>query len=201
MGLVPNSRIRKYISSGLSVFALLGLCAVSGEVYSAIADDGSFKTAKPQQTSSKETPAASENTAAKEESTTTTKQTSEQASQSVTNQTKDESAEATEAHDFHATAYCLKGRTASGAYVKKGIIAADPKVLPLGTVVHIKAGKYTGTYTVADTGSRIRGKKVDIYVPTYKEAVSFGKQKVKIKVVNHPPRKAKTTKKSTAAKH
>lgn len=197
MGLVPNSRIKKYISSGLSVFALLGVCAISGEIYSAIADDGTFKTAKSQQDDSKQAPTASENTAAKEESTTT-KQTGKQADQSVTNQTKEESAEATEARDFHATAYCLKGRTASGTYVKKGIIAADPKVLPLGTVVHIKAGKYTGTYTVADTGSRIRGKKVDIYVPTYREAMSFGRQKVKIKVVNHPTRKA--AKKPAAAK-
>src|SRR6267143_3719180 len=42
--------------------------------------------------------------------------------------------------DFHATAYCLKGRTASGVDTRPGMIAADPRVLPLGTVVHIRAG-------------------------------------------------------------
>jgi 3D (Asp-Asp-Asp) domain-containing protein len=184
---------------GLSAIALCAVCAVSGELYSAIADDGTFKTTKSQQADTKEESAA-------------TKQNTDQTTKSVTDQTKENSSsakaasasgetETIEARDFHATAYCLKGRTASGAYVRKGIIAADPKVLPLGTVVHINAGKYTGTYTVADTGGRIRGKKVDIYVPTYKEAKNFGRQKVKIKVVNHPARSSKTKKASTAKGH
>lgn len=85
--------------------------------------------------------------------------------------------------DFHATAYCLKGRTASGEHVRAGVIAADPKVLPLGTVVHLRAGRYTGTYTVLDTGGRIRGRLIDVYVPTYKEAMLFGRRPVKIKVL------------------
>lgn len=50
-----------------------------------------------------------------------------------------------ELQDFHATAYCLKGRTASGQYTRRGVIAADPRVLPIGTVVQIQAGRYTGT--------------------------------------------------------
>jgi 3D (Asp-Asp-Asp) domain-containing protein len=90
--------------------------------------------------------------------------------------------------DFHATAYCLKGRTASGEQVRSGVIAADPKVLPLGTVVHLRAGRYTGTYTVLDTGGRIRGRLIDVYVPTYKEAMQFGRRPVKIKVLSHAKR-------------
>lgn len=85
--------------------------------------------------------------------------------------------------EFAATAYCLKGRTASGIDVKQGMIAADPRVLPLGTVVHLRAGSYTGTYTVTDTGGRIRGRRVDVYVPTHREAVQFGRRQVKIKVL------------------
>lgn len=85
--------------------------------------------------------------------------------------------------DFHATAYCLKGRTASGINTRSGMIAADPSVLPLGTVVHLRAGRYTGTYTVMDTGGRIKGRRVDVYVPTYREAVEFGRRQVKIKVI------------------
>jgi 3D (Asp-Asp-Asp) domain-containing protein len=85
--------------------------------------------------------------------------------------------------DFHATAYCLKGRTASGIHTRPGVIAADPSVLPLGTVVHLRAGRYTGTYTVMDTGGRIKGRRVDVYVPTYREAVEFGRRPVKIKVI------------------
>lgn len=90
--------------------------------------------------------------------------------------------------NFHATAYCLKGRTASGAQVRTGMIAADPRVLPLGTVVHLRAGSYTGTYTVLDTGGRIRGRLIDVYVPTHREAMQFGRRSVKIKVLHHAKR-------------
>lgn len=94
------------------------------------------------------------------------------------------SAEDHELLNFQATAYCLKGRTASGEHVRPGVIAADPKVLPLGTVVHLRAGSYTGTYTVLDTGGRIRGRIIDVYVPTYREAKQFGRRSVKIKVLS-----------------
>jgi 3D (Asp-Asp-Asp) domain-containing protein len=95
--------------------------------------------------------------------------------------------------DFHATAYCLKGRTASGINTRSGVIAADPRVLPLGTVVHLRAGRYTGTYTVMDTGGLIKGRRVDVYVPTYKEAVEFGRRQVKIKVIGRNSTKAAGT--------
>jgi 3D (Asp-Asp-Asp) domain-containing protein len=90
---------------------------------------------------------------------------------------------ALDASDFHATAYCLKGRTASGETVRQGFVAADPRVLPLGTLVHIQAGRYTGVYKVADTGGAIKGRKIDIYIPSYQEAKSFGRQKIRVKVL------------------
>jgi 3D (Asp-Asp-Asp) domain-containing protein len=92
--------------------------------------------------------------------------------------------------DFHATGYCLKGRTASGEFTRPGVIAADPRVLPLGTVVHIRAGRYTGQYTVLDTGARIKGRTIDIYFTSHKEAVAFGRQRVKLHVLGHPSRSA-----------
>ena len=88
-----------------------------------------------------------------------------------------------EFQEFHATAYCLKGRTASGAPATTGMIAADPRVLPLGTVVHLSAGRYTGQYTVTDTGGRIKGRVIDVYLPNYREAVLFGRRQVRIKVL------------------
>ena len=94
---------------------------------------------------------------------------------------------------FHATAYCLKGRTASGATARPGMIAADPSVLPIGTVVHLRAGEYTGTYTVMDTGGRIKGRRVDVYVPSYREARQFGRRQVKIKVIGRGSHKPKPT--------
>lgn len=94
-----------------------------------------------------------------------------------------------EHHDFHATAYCLKGRTASGVNTRPGVIAADPRVLPLGTVVHIQAGRYTGTYTVLDTGGLIKGRLIDIYLPDHREAKKFGRRQIKVRVLSRGARR------------
>ena len=91
---------------------------------------------------------------------------------------------------FVATAYCLRGRTASGRFVAKGIIAADRKVLPLGTRVRIDAGAYTGEYLVADTGGAIRGRRIDVWMPSGSEAMRFGRRSVKLTVLSYGGRKA-----------
>ena len=83
---------------------------------------------------------------------------------------------------FTATAYCLKGRTASGSGVRRGIVAADPRVLPLGTTISLDAGAYSGSYLVADTGGAVKGRKLDIWVPNCSEARRFGRRSVKVKV-------------------
>jgi 3D (Asp-Asp-Asp) domain-containing protein len=87
------------------------------------------------------------------------------------------------ARSFRATAYCLKGRTASGGGVRRGIVAADPRVLPLGTRVLVSAGNYSGTYTVTDTGGAIRGRILDIWVPSCAEANRFGRRSVSVSVL------------------
>ncbi|MBA3715209.1 MAG: 3D domain-containing protein [Pyrinomonadaceae bacterium] len=94
---------------------------------------------------------------------------------------------------FVATAYSLRGRTASGRYVSKGLIAADRRVLPLGSRVRLQAGTYSGDYLVADTGSAIRGRKIDIWMPSGRVAMRFGRQNVKLTVLTFPTRKAKST--------
>ena|SRR6185503_12259516 len=86
---------------------------------------------------------------------------------------------------YVATAYSLKGKTASGKYVSKGLIAADPRVLPLGSRVRLEAGAYSGEYLVADTGGRIRGRKIDIWTPTSHEAMRFGRRRVKLTVLSY----------------
>lgn len=84
---------------------------------------------------------------------------------------------------FTATAYSLRGRTASGKLVTRGLIAADRRVLPLGTRVRIEAGSYSGEYTVADTGGAVRGRKIDIWVPNTGEAMRFGRRPIKLTVL------------------
>src|SRR5438132_7753050 len=63
---------------------------------------------------------------------------------------------AVSAQTYSATAYSLRGRTASGQTVTRGLIAADPRVLPLGTRVRLDAGQWSGEYLVADTGGAIK---------------------------------------------
>ena len=84
---------------------------------------------------------------------------------------------------YTATAYSLRGRTASGRPVARGLIAADPRLLPLGTRVRIEAGEFSGEYIVADTGGSVRGRRVDIWTPTAREAMRFGKRAVKLTIL------------------
>ncbi len=84
-----------------------------------------------------------------------------------------------------ATAYCLNGRTASGVFSKYGIIAADPKYLPIGSIVRIRGGEYTGFYSVLDTGGKIKGRKIDIYLASGKEAAQFGRRDVTLEVLRY----------------
>lgn len=85
---------------------------------------------------------------------------------------------------YIATAYSLRGRTASGKMVAKGLLAADPRHLPLGSRVRLEAGAYSGEYVVADTGGMIRGKRIDIWTPSSREAMRFGRRPVKLTVLS-----------------
>ena len=86
---------------------------------------------------------------------------------------------------YVATAYSLRGRTASGLYVNKGLIAADPRVLPLGSRVRLDAGPYSGEYLVADTGTLVKGRRIDIWTPTSREAMRFGRRTVKLTILSY----------------
>jgi 3D (Asp-Asp-Asp) domain-containing protein len=85
---------------------------------------------------------------------------------------------------YIATAYALKGVTASGQWVHRHVVAADPDLLPIGSRIKIKrAGRYSGEYVVADTGEKIQGRRLDIYLPTVKACKKFGSKPVKVKLI------------------
>jgi len=85
---------------------------------------------------------------------------------------------------FTATAYCTGTVTASGIPVTKGIVAADPAVLPLGTRIRLtRAAPYNGTYWVLDTGSAIRKRRLDVYIPDCAAARQFGRRSVHVTVI------------------
>jgi 3D (Asp-Asp-Asp) domain-containing protein len=90
---------------------------------------------------------------------------------------------------FTATAYCISGITKSGVRTRRGIVAADPRVLPLGSRIRVHgAGPYSGVYDVRDTGAKVRGRLIDIYMPRYREARQFGRRRVHVEVLEHARR-------------
>lgn len=79
---------------------------------------------------------------------------------------------------FEATAYAPTGyRTAVGAETRRGIVAVDPKVIPLGTHMFIKGYGYA---VAADTGGAIKGRKVDLFFEAHKDAIKWGRRQVEI---------------------
>ena len=86
---------------------------------------------------------------------------------------------------FTVTAYCKGEVTASGVKVREGIAAADPQLLPAGTVIRIEGvpTKYEGIYTVLDTGPEVQGREIDIYLWSCFEALDFGSRKAAITVL------------------
>lgn len=71
--------------------------------------------------------------------------------------------------------------TASGAVAKQGVtIAADWDVLPPGTVVYIDG---LGERVVQDRGGAIKGNAVDIYFEDHDEALVFGRQAVRLYII------------------
>jgi 3D (Asp-Asp-Asp) domain-containing protein len=89
--------------------------------------------------------------------------------------------------DVSATAYCLRGETSSGVRTRRGIVAADPRLLPEGTRLRIvgPASGYRGAYTVADRGPEIKGREIDIYMPSCRDAARFGRRQVQVLVLGN----------------
>jgi 3D (Asp-Asp-Asp) domain-containing protein len=86
--------------------------------------------------------------------------------------------------DVSVTAYCIRGETASGVRTRRGIVAADPDVLPLGTVIRLSGlERHNGRYVVRDTGREIKGNDVDIFMPDCDAAKEFGRQKGRARIV------------------
>jgi 3D (Asp-Asp-Asp) domain-containing protein len=87
-------------------------------------------------------------------------------------------------YTFLATAHSQEGTAKDGTQSREGTVAADTKVLPLGTRIRISgAGPYSGVYKVIDTGSAVDGKHIDIYLRNDAEAKRFGRKEVKVKVL------------------
>ena len=86
---------------------------------------------------------------------------------------------------FKATAYCKGHTTASGVAARSGVAAADPTLLPVGSVVQadFESNQYDGVYTIMDTGPEVQGNEVDVYMWSCFDALRFGRQSVHLVVL------------------
>ncbi|PEC46649.1 hypothetical protein COJ46_21325 [Bacillus sp. AFS077874] len=89
-----------------------------------------------------------------------------------------------------ATAYSpydagMSGVTALGINVRKNpntkLIAVDPKVIPLGSKVWVEG---YGVAIAGDTGGAIKGRRIDILMPTKDDCFDFGRRTVKIRIIS-----------------
>ena len=88
------------------------------------------------------------------------------------------------------TAYCLnRNTTRRGRYVRAGIVAADPKLFPLGRYVELYVERrYLGRFLIDDTGRLIKGNIIDVWMPTCTEARRFGRREGVAVLVPSEPR-------------
>lgn len=71
--------------------------------------------------------------------------------------------------------------TARGNLVRKGLVAVDPSVIPLGTRLYIQG---YGFAVADDTGGAIKGNKLDLAFDTHNEALQFGVRKVNVYILD-----------------
>ncbi|MET3576217.1 ubiquitin-like domain-containing protein [Bhargavaea ullalensis] len=102
------------------------------------------------------------------------------------------SAEPSGGKEFYvsATAYTAScngcsGITSTGINLKANpnakVIAVDPSIIPLGSKVWVEGYGYA---VAGDTGGAIKGHKIDVFVSSQSQAMSFGRKKVRIKILN-----------------
>ena len=95
---------------------------------------------------------------------------------------------------FEITGYCNDGKctgknigdkgygiTKSGKVAKWGMVATDLKVIPLGTKLKIEG--FDAIFEASDIGGAIKKNKIDIWFPTHRDALNWGRQKRKVWMV------------------
>jgi 3D (Asp-Asp-Asp) domain-containing protein len=86
--------------------------------------------------------------------------------------------------DMRATSYysmvCGTGRTATGERAKYGVVAVDPRVIPLGTVVFVEG---YGLALACDTGGAIKGNRIDLCFENRHTMATFQNKTVKVHIL------------------
>lgn len=83
--------------------------------------------------------------------------------------------------NVEATGYTYTGnKTSTGAQPREGMIAVDPKVIAMGSKVYVEGYGYA---IAADTGGAIRGNRIDLFFPTLRQCIDWGRKSVRIYVL------------------
>ena len=123
-----------------------------------------------------------------EGNTTTVNPTNE--SNTSANTTNQQSDSTTKELTVTATAYTASCEGCSGitttgidlnANPNQKVISVDPTVIPLGSRVWVEG---YGEAIAGDTGGSIKGNKIDIFIPSKEEALNWGRQTVKVKILD-----------------
>ncbi|MCW5943454.1 MAG: G5 domain-containing protein [Fimbriimonadaceae bacterium] len=72
------------------------------------------------------------------------------------------------------------GRTATGMRADYGVVAVDPRVIPLGTLVFVEG---YGFAIASDTGGAIKGRRIDLCYPSRSQSLAYGRKKVQVHVL------------------
>lgn len=79
---------------------------------------------------------------------------------------------------MECTAFTHTGnKTATGIMPRRGVIAVDPRVIPLGSQLYVEG---YGLGVAADTGGVIKGKRIDIFLESKSECLEWGRRKVTV---------------------
>lgn len=85
--------------------------------------------------------------------------------------------------DMEITAYTFTGNnTATGVPPRVGLVAVDPRVIPLGSRLRIEG---YGEAVAADTGGDIKGNRIDVFLNSRKECIDWGRRKqVRVEIIS-----------------
>ena len=97
--------------------------------------------------------------------------------------------------EFSVSAYCpdarCTGRYADGITkagtraVESWTVAADPRVLPIGSLIHVEG---VGERMVQDIGGAIQNLRLDLYMESHAKALVWGRQQRRVTVLHIPDR-------------
>lgn len=81
------------------------------------------------------------------------------------------------------------GITYTGTHARPGVVAVDPKVINLGSKLYVQSLDSTSDYGFAsaeDTGSAIKGNKIDLFISDNRQALRYGRRYVRVYVLEDP---------------